>query len=657
VPAFTYTVTTGAGDTETAQVDVAVTAAADIVADTAATGEDSPVTLDVLANDGFAPGAVISAINGSPITDGGSPVAVPNGTVELAGGKLLFTPAPDFNGPVPAFTYTVTTGAGNSETAAVNISVIPTNNPPIASDDIVPVIEDIPVTGTVLNNDSDADRDSLIITAATVDINGDGESESLALGTATPLVDNRGNSIGELTFNHDGSFTFVPALNYNGPVPAVEYTVSDGKGSIDTGKLSLGPVSPVLDPIDDEVTAEIDKPIVIDILANDPVVDPHTIQIVGTHNPGDPLVVSGEGTWTVDPDNGLLIFTPLPTFHAAPSPIRYTVINANGEVSAAALVKIDVQPVVVNDIVVGTSSDIPVTVNVLANDKGSDPATVQIVGTPKSGDPLVVPGEGTWTVDKATGKITFTPLSTFHLDPTPVQYTVKSPSGLVSERATVTVNITPEIGSLIMLTNPEPPYFTWVPRPLPFTALPVRPLVPMWEHDWFKPIDLSLGDSKATCELYLTGTLKNQLVLEREPYHFSIPAGTFRHTDPNEQLEYNAIYPDGSPLPDWLKFDKKTLTFFGVPPKGAISAEVMVTVRDECGHEVHATFFVKVNKEHYRHSSHDKQQSLTKGKPGFSKQLHTTGKMGRLQNGRELLDTLRAEHDRENETIPKSQKG
>ena len=40
------------------------------------------------------------------------------------------------------------------------------------------------------------------------------------------------------------------------------------------------------------------------------VVDPTTVQIVGTTNPGDPLVVPGEGTWTVNPTTGAITFTP-----------------------------------------------------------------------------------------------------------------------------------------------------------------------------------------------------------------------------------------------------------------------------------------------------------------------------------------------------------
>jgi large repetitive protein len=44
-------------------------------------------------------------------------------------------------------------------------------------------------------------------------------------------------------------------------------------------------------------------PVTVPVLNNDTTgdaVDPTTVQIVGTANPGDPLVVTGEGTWSVN---------------------------------------------------------------------------------------------------------------------------------------------------------------------------------------------------------------------------------------------------------------------------------------------------------------------------------------------------------------------
>ena len=58
---FTYTVTTAAGNTETATVTVTVDPVVDVADDTVTTNEDTPVNVDVLANDSFGPGASVTA--------------------------------------------------------------------------------------------------------------------------------------------------------------------------------------------------------------------------------------------------------------------------------------------------------------------------------------------------------------------------------------------------------------------------------------------------------------------------------------------------------------------------------------------------------------------------------------------------------------------
>ena len=82
-----------------------------------------------------------------------------------------------------------------------------------------------------------------------------------------------------------------------------------------------------------------------------------------------------------------------------------------------------------------------VTVAVLANDSaGVVASTVQLL-TPGTGVPvssLTVDGEGQWTVDALTGAVTFTPLSTFTGDPTPVEYRAANGAGDTVE-ATITI--------------------------------------------------------------------------------------------------------------------------------------------------------------------------------------------------------------------------
>ena len=94
----------------------------------------------------------------------------------------------------------------------------------------------------------------------------------------------------------------------------------------------------------------------------------------------------------------------------------------------------------VTDIPVGTAA----VVDVLDGDAAGpgrtlNPASVQIVGTATPGASLVVAGQGTWSVNPANGRITFTPLASFTGNPTPISYTVADDQGNVSNTATVTV--------------------------------------------------------------------------------------------------------------------------------------------------------------------------------------------------------------------------
>ncbi|MEL0621298.1 Ig-like domain-containing protein, partial [Psychrobacter proteolyticus] len=155
----------------------------------------------------------------------------------------------------------------------------------------------------------------------------------------------------------------------------------------------------------------------------------------------------GEGTWSVDAATGEITFTPEAGFTADPTPISYTVDDATGLTSNEATVTIN-YPQAVNDTQTGTSGS-PVVVAVVGNDGQADnldPATVIITASPAGGTiaadgkSVVVPGEGTWSVDAATGEITFTPEAGFTADPTPISYTVDDVTGLTSNEATVTID-------------------------------------------------------------------------------------------------------------------------------------------------------------------------------------------------------------------------
>ncbi|MFZ1681829.1 MAG: Ig-like domain-containing protein [Rhizobiaceae bacterium] len=122
------------------------------------------------------------------------------------------------------------------------------NDPPVGVDDSIPVTEDTPVTQNVLGNDTDIDGDPLTISSAAIDLNGDGTPDPLALDTPTAMVTTTGAAIGIITVGANGDVTFVPAQDYNGPIPDLTYVPNDGTADGTAATVTFGPLAPVNDP-------------------------------------------------------------------------------------------------------------------------------------------------------------------------------------------------------------------------------------------------------------------------------------------------------------------------------------------------------------------------------------------------------------------------
>src|SRR5204863_350204 len=122
-------------------------------------------------------------------------------------GSFTFTPTLNFNGPA-TFTYKANDGTADSNTATVTLTVTPVNDAPVAATNSYSTNEDTALTITapgVLGNDTDVDGNPL---------------------TAV-LVSGPSPAQGTLTLNANGSFTFTPALNFNGPT-TFTYKANDG---------------------------------------------------------------------------------------------------------------------------------------------------------------------------------------------------------------------------------------------------------------------------------------------------------------------------------------------------------------------------------------------------------------------------------------------
>ena len=210
---FTYTLSDGTA-TATGTVSVTVTAVNDVplaVNDTATVSEGGSVAITsttLLSNDSDPDGDTLS------VTAAGSAV---NGAVTLSGDKATATYTHDGGETsTGSFTYTVSDGAAIA-TGTVSVTVTAVNDAPLAVNDTATVAEGgslaIKAT-TLLANDSDADGDTLSVTAAGGAING---AVALSADKAT------------VTYTHDGSETTTGSFTY---------TLSDGTATA-TGTVSV----------------------------------------------------------------------------------------------------------------------------------------------------------------------------------------------------------------------------------------------------------------------------------------------------------------------------------------------------------------------------------------------------------------------------------
>src|SRR5207245_9429708 len=144
-----------------------------------------------------------------------------------------------------------------------------------------------------------------------------------------------GPAHGTLSLNNDGSFTYTPALNYNGS-DSFTYKANDGQLDSPTNATVSITVTPVNDaPVatNDSASTPEDTAVTIAPLVNDsdPDGDPLTITNATATN-GTVLIVGGTN----------LLFTPAPDFNGTAT-ITYTTSDGNGG-SASATVTVTVTP-------------------------------------------------------------------------------------------------------------------------------------------------------------------------------------------------------------------------------------------------------------------------------------------------------------------------
>ncbi|HCE1504690.1 TPA: tandem-95 repeat protein [Vibrio parahaemolyticus] len=401
---FTYIVTSG-GVSESTTVSVDVTPVNDAPVakdDIATTQEDTAVTIDVLPND--------SDVDGDKLSIESASVPKEQGTVEVVNGKLVFTPAENFNGDAE-ITYTVTDGQLTDE-AKVTVTVNPVNNAPtIKVDAVESITEDAVSTDTVIATlevaDTDTPEDQL-----TVSLENNSNGYFVLVGNEVKLT-----QAGVDAVNND-------ELNLKDLT--ISASVSDGVNPTANDSDSL-----VVNRVNDAPTVE--NAIAGQVLSED--FDAYTIDLNEVFKDSDSSLefsVSGNNSIQISIVNGVATITPTADWNGKET-ITFTAKDPSGE-SVSQTVDFTVAPVV--DIEADSSNvveDTPTIINVLGNDtfEGKDKVvSLDAENGPKNGT-VIVNNDGTVTYtpdDNYVGKDTFTYVVT---------------SGGVSESTTVEVNVTP----------------------------------------------------------------------------------------------------------------------------------------------------------------------------------------------------------------------
>lgn len=269
---FTYTLADPDDDRATATVTVTVTPVNDppvAVDDTATTAEDTPINIDVKANDSDPDEDTLTVTAVTQPASGGVVTINSNGTVRLV-------PAANFSGTV-TFTYTISDGTV-TRTATVTVTVTPVNDPPTAVNDSYTVVEGqtlvVPAPG-VLTNDTDVD--DTVLTASRV--------TSPSRGTLMLLA--------------TGGFTYESTLGYIGPV-TFTYEAVDDEGLTATATVTITVLTRNTAPVCSAATA---SPSTL-WPPNHRIVD--TIAIAGvTDADGDELTIRIKYIWQDEPTNTL----------------------------------------------------------------------------------------------------------------------------------------------------------------------------------------------------------------------------------------------------------------------------------------------------------------------------------------------------------------
>jgi CshA-type fibril repeat protein len=493
VPAITYTVSDGQGNTDAAQLLITITPRDDARDDSFTGNEDQTLNGNVADNDSFSAAASYSLASNAS-----------NGTVIMnTDGSFTYTPNADFAGN-DSFTYLVSDAYGGTETRTVTLGIAAADD---ADDDAFTGNEDQVINGDVSSNDSysgstsyslasNASEGNVVLnsdgsfsytpnadfngvdtfTYRVTDAYGNTEIQTVTL-TVSALDDARddafsvnedsvlngnvatndgfsgaaqyslasGVSHGQLQLNADGSFSYTPTRNFTG-TDTFSYTVTDSYGNSETQQVSITvlAINDAPSAQNDHINGDEDSVVSGNVLTNDLDIDGDNLTVrefnIGGERftAGESHTIAGIGSFTLSA-NGTFSFTPAADFNGAVPVITYTIDDGNGGESSAQLFlslrPVQDAPVAVDDTAT-TTEDSPISGQLLANDSDVDGDSLVVSSFIVAGDTTVY-GAGDRAEITGVGRILinsdgsylFEPAADFH-GPVPViSYSVDDGNG------------------------------------------------------------------------------------------------------------------------------------------------------------------------------------------------------------------------------------
>jgi hypothetical protein len=269
--AFIFEVDDGHGGTDVGTVSITVTPVNDppVAEDqSVTTSEDAPLTVTLTGSD-VENDLLTFTIDTSP-TDGALSGSVPN---------LTYIPDAGFEG-TDSFLFMVDDGKGGSDLGTILITVTAINDPPLAEDQGVVLLEDTSAAITLTG--SDPDGDALSFGIVTLPAQG-------ALSGTAPVV------------------SYTPDPDYFG-ADGFTFEVDDGQGGTDVGTVSIT-VTPVNDPPvaeDGSISTGLDTPVDILLQAGDVEGDTLSYQLVDLPTDGTLSSDDGDNQLTYTPDTGFV---------------------------------------------------------------------------------------------------------------------------------------------------------------------------------------------------------------------------------------------------------------------------------------------------------------------------------------------------------------